>query len=198
MQYTDSLTARRGFTLVEMIVSVALFSVVMLVSTAALLSLVAANRKAQALESVMNNLNITLDGMLRALRMGSSFHCGAGNYSIPQDCPDQVNGDTVFAFLPYGASVNAPRWVYSFDQGTGRIYKSINNEAPIPITAPEVTIESMRFFVVGSARGCTVSPCDTIQPKVLMVMKGSAPVNNSKLRTTFHIQVASTQRLLDL
>ena len=45
-------TANSGFTLVEMIVAVALFAVVMLISVAALLSLVDANRKAQALQSV--------------------------------------------------------------------------------------------------------------------------------------------------
>src|SRR3989344_8697452 len=53
----------RGFTLVEMIVAIALFSIVMVVSVGALLALVTANRKAQALQSVMNNLNIALDGM---------------------------------------------------------------------------------------------------------------------------------------
>ena len=60
----------RGFSLVEMIVAVTLFAVVMLVSVGALLSLVNATRKARALESVMNNLNVTLDSMVRSLRMG--------------------------------------------------------------------------------------------------------------------------------
>src|SRR3989338_1985894 len=76
----------RGFTLVEMIVSVALFATVMLVSVGALLSLMGANRKAQALQSVMNNLNVALDGMVRSIRMGSNYHCGAGTFSATQDC----------------------------------------------------------------------------------------------------------------
>ena len=67
------LAADSGFTLVEMIVAVALFAVVMLISVAALLALVDANRKAQALQSVMNNLNIALDGMVRSVRMGSKI-----------------------------------------------------------------------------------------------------------------------------
>src|SRR3989344_5257439 len=65
--------AQRGFTLVEMIVAIALFSVVMIVCVGALLALVNANRKAQALQSVMNNLNIALDGMVRSVRMGNSY-----------------------------------------------------------------------------------------------------------------------------
>ena len=42
-----------GFTLIEMLVSIALFAIVMVVCVGALLSLVTANKKAQALESVM-------------------------------------------------------------------------------------------------------------------------------------------------
>jgi len=194
-------TAHSGFTLVEMIVAVALFSVVMLVAVGALLALVGANRKAQALQSVMNNLDITLDGMARSIRMGSNFHCGStGTLTTPQDC--SVNGDTLFAFEPYGNTSADQPWIYSL--GTGitcgerRICKSVNGQTAVAITAPEVSIDDMDFYVVGSNRGCTVNPCDTVQPKVVIVIKGTAPVQNSKSRTSFHIQVTAVQRLLDL
>src|ERR1044072_4174389 len=90
---------QRGFTLVEMIVAVGLFAVVMVVCVTALLSLVEANRKAQALQSVMNNLNIAIDGMVRGVRMGSDYHCGyGGTYAVPADC---ALGDTLLAFQPF-------------------------------------------------------------------------------------------------
>src|SRR3989344_4477196 len=82
---TSNLNA--GFTLVEMIVAVALFAIVMVVAVAALLSLTAANRKAQAIQSVMNNLNIAVDGMVRNLRMGS-------NYIGDSSCTDNTGGGT--------------------------------------------------------------------------------------------------------
>jgi prepilin-type N-terminal cleavage/methylation domain-containing protein len=185
----------RGFTLVEMIVAVALFAVVMLVSVGALLALVAANRKAQALQSVMNNLDVTLDGMARAIRMGSTFHCGTGTYTITHDCPA---GDVVFAFEPYGNTSSDQPWVYSYDATTKRVYKSENGAPPIAITAPEIQIDSMQFYVVGTDRGCSVTPCDTVQPKVVIVISGTAPVLQVKARTTFHIQVTAVQRVLDL
>src|SRR3990167_630199 len=99
------LRTNAGFTLVEMIVAVALFAIVMLVSVGALLSLTAANRKAQALQSVMNNLNVALDGMVRSIRMGSNYHCGLGTFSEARDCSDS-NGGAALAFEPFGGNPN--------------------------------------------------------------------------------------------
>lgn len=191
------LTANSGFTLVEMIVAVGLFAVVMIVCVSALLSLVNANRKAQALQSVMNNLNIALDGMVRSIRMGSDYDgslgCSAIDSSNPQDC---TSGATTLVFEPFGGdtSDSGDNRVYVFDSETHRIYKSEDGNPlnGIPLTAPEVSIDEMLFYVVGTNRG------DTIQPKVVVVIKGSAGVPGSVARTTFHIQATAVQRVLDL
>ena len=73
-----------GFTLIELLVSVSIFSIVMLVSTGAVFSIVEANKKAHTLKSVMTNLNFTLESMVRDVRVGSQFSCGAGG-----DCQRQ-------------------------------------------------------------------------------------------------------------
>ena len=187
----------RGFTLVEMIVAVGLFAIVMVVCVGALLSLVAANRKAQALQSVMNNLNIALDGIARSVRMGNEYNGATGcsgpvDGLYPHDC---TNGSTQFAFIPYGALSTDPRWIYRFihdSNGIGRIEKSENGIDFLPITAAEVSIDDMLFYVVGTNRG------DTVQPKVVIVIRGSAGALGSTARTTFHIQATAVQRVLDL
>ncbi len=174
-----------------MIVAVALFATVMVISVSTLLSLVKANRKAQAIQSVMNNLNIALDGMVRAAREGSTFHgCNASNLTTPEDCP---NGGSVFAFRPRGL-VSEPVWIYSFDEGTHRLERSVTGNISdlSPITAPEITIDDMRFYVVGT------TPGDIFQPKVIITIKGSAGVAGTSARTTFHIQATAVQRVLDL
>jgi type II secretory pathway pseudopilin PulG len=175
-----------------MVVSVALFAVVMTICVDVLLSLINANRKAQALQSVMNNLNITLDGMVRNMREGSVFHCGSGATATPRDCPA---GDTTFAFEPFGNTTADPSWVlhYAVDgNGVGRIYKSVGGQSPIAITAPEVSIDEMHFYAVGTTQG------DATQPKVIIVIKGSAGVSGTTARTTFHIQTTAVERALDL
>lgn len=203
-----SIRNTRGFTLVEIIVAVALFALVMLVSVGALLSLTAANRKAQALQSVMNNLNIALDGMVRSIRMGTEYHCGSGAFTLTQNCsngdPPENNpgGSATFAFEPFGGnpSDSADQWIYSYDPATKRVYKSEDGGThTFPVTAPEITVDSMRFYVVGSARGCdTASPCNPVQPKVVITMEGTASAASVKTRTSFNLQATAVQRVLDL
>ena len=187
----------RGFTLVEMIVAVGLFAVVMIVCVGALLSLVSANRKAQALQSVMNNLNVALDGMARTVRMGNDYNgmvgCTSGyDGTAPHDC---ANGTTQVSFVPFGSTAEDPQWVYRFTHdanGNGQIEKSENGTTFLPITAPEVSIDEMLFYVVGTNRH------DSVQPKVVIVIKGSAGALGTTARTTFHIQATAVQRVLDL
>lgn len=199
-----------GFTLVEMMVAMSLFAVVMTVSVGALLSMVEANRKAQALQSVMNNLNVALDGMVRSIRMGGAYHCGDAietnktTLSTRNDC---ASGGTLISFEAFGnsSSDNSDQWVYWFNNG--RLYKSVDaRDTTLPITAPEIQIDSFRVFVTG-AQNTLNSNGDTIQPKVVLSIQGTAGAegntsgvigNSKKIRTTFNIQAVASQRLLDL
>ncbi|MBI5457804.1 type II secretion system protein [Candidatus Kaiserbacteria bacterium] len=185
----------RGFTLIEMIVATALFAVVMVVCVGALLSLVSANRKAQALQSVMNNLNIALDGTVRSVRMGSDYDAGSAGCTVidplnPHDCAE---GSTQISFKPFGDPLQS-RWVYRFNSTTHQLERSTTGSiaGAVPITAPEVSIDSMLFYVIGTQQS------DTVQPKVVIVIKGSAGASGTTAHTTFHIQATAVQRVLDL
>lgn len=198
---------RRVFTFVELIVSIGLFAIVMLISVGALLALTGANRKAQALQSVMNNLNIALDGMVRSIRMGSDYHCGSGVFVGTNNLDDcSSNGGTRFVFKPFDGNPN--QWIYLFDPdgtscepaGKSHICKSVDGGTNyVALTSEEVTIKSMNFYVQGTTPGCdAVSPCLPVQPKVVITMEGTAGVANTKTETTFSIQATAVQRLLDL
>jgi prepilin-type N-terminal cleavage/methylation domain-containing protein len=188
-----------GFTVIEMMVAVALFAVVMVISAGALLSLASANRKAQALQSVMNNLNITLDSMVRSMRGGNRYDCQpAGAGVVPGRVHDCPTGDTQIAFEPHGGNPATPdQRVYAFIEpnGTqpGYIQRSLDGGTTwARVTAPEISIVDMKFYVVGT------TPGDTVQPKVVVEVKGVAGANNAKITTTFHIQATAVQRILDL
>lgn len=82
--------SQSGFTLIELIVSLGVFSVVITVAVGALLMLVAANEQLQGEQSVMTNLSFALDSMTRELRTGTNYHCrSASSY-------DQHSNDNMF------------------------------------------------------------------------------------------------------
>lgn len=187
-----------GFTLIEMIVSVALFAVVMVIAGATLLSLVYANRKAQALQSVINNLNVSLDGMVRNIREGDNYRCGGESASYG-DC---TAGSSIIYFTPFGSSNDdQPQddWAYAYDSngtycGTGRICENQRNQGWVPITSSEVQIQSLVFYVVGTL---PASQGGTQQPKVIFTLKGQAGAQASTV-STFDIQATAVQRVLNL
>ncbi len=180
-------TNESAFTLVEMMVAVALFSVVMLVSVGSLLSLIDASKRAQGIQSVMNNLNVALDGMVRSMRMGRNY---------------EIENQYTLRFTPFGKPTE--KWTYYFREETpagspeprGRLYKRYTVEGigmvDVPLTAQEVDIDSVQFYVTGTI------PNDNLQPRTMMIVRGKAGYETPKTTTYFNIQASATQRLLDL
>ena len=188
---------KKGFTLIEIMASLALFSVVVLVCTAALLALINVNKKAQAIQAVMNDLNVTIDGMVRNMREGSVYNCG-GTTAAATDCSN--GNSSLVSFAPYGASSTdaTKRWVYQFvapvGSSTGYIQRSKDGGTNYSrLTSTEVSISSITFYVVGT------NSADNYQPRILIVIKGTAGnVYDAKTSTQFHIEASATQRQLDL
>jgi len=191
-----STIVNKGFSLVEMLVAVALFTSVMLIGVGALLSLIDANRKAQALNSVMNNLNFALEGMSRNMRVGTTYHCSINNNVPPNidTTKDCKNGGKLIGFEASSGDPDDPndQFVYRVN-GTQLEMSRTSGSANsfISIIAAEVTIEDFNFYVDGT------STSDGLQPRIVITIKGSAGVNE-KTRTEFNLQTMVSQRVLDL
>jgi type II secretory pathway component PulJ len=185
-----------------MMVSVAIFAIVMLIGIGALLSLVSANKRAQSLNSVMNNLNFALESMSRTIRVGSTYHCTLNPNDLtgltdPQDCAS--GGGKLVAFEESGGDPEDSGDQVVYRVNGSRIERSLAaglDGTWVAVTAPEVSIENMEFFVVGSYPQSGV-PSDALQPRVLIKIQGSAAVAGSE-PSAFNIQAAVTQRILDL
>ncbi len=174
MQY-QKFNTTRGFTLVEMIVAIFVFSVVMVIATGALVSIIGANRKAQSVKSVMNNIAFSLDSMTRALRVGTDYDCGVSS------CASDGSESITFT------DVDGRQIQYQLDESTHQIERSIDGANFQALTAPEVTVDRMMFYVDGvGSEG---------QPRVLVVIGGRAGVGKSE--TVFNIQTLVSQRSLD-
>lgn len=174
-----------GFTLIEMLVAVFVFSIIMTIATGAIFSIVSANKTSQALKSVMDNLSSALDSMSRDIRYGTVYHCGGEPFEYRVSCSDN-HGDTTFAFLD---RYQEHTIIYDFQEES--IFKCIDTLANcIRLTAPEVHITNLNFYVQGAEKD------KSEQPKVLMSISGYAQAGSA--RSEFNIETMVTQRRLDL
>lgn len=108
-----------GFTLLESMVAIAVFSIVMVIGISALLSVNDVNRKSQSQRTIMDNLNFVMEDMARNFKLGSYFHCvidsdpfspGAVNdfLALPQDCDNSTphSGSLIASLEPMESSLN--------------------------------------------------------------------------------------------
>jgi prepilin-type N-terminal cleavage/methylation domain-containing protein len=87
--------SQKGFTLVEMLIAITLFIIVAFISIGAILTIFSANKKSQTSKTVVDNLNYTIESMVRNIRFGKTYHCGTGTpYNSLTNCS---GGDTFIA-----------------------------------------------------------------------------------------------------
>lgn len=174
----------KGFTLIELIVSLALFSVVMLLSSGAYLLMINLNRQAQALAFGVNNLSFALETMTRSIRTGTDYGCK--NPRSEANCAD--TSESSFNFT----DIDGNQIVYKL------VNKAINKEVPVgdgsvgPITDTSlVKVTALDFYIQG------VSNNDFKQPYVTIVAKGTVSTSPGKTQA-FNVETSATMRGPDI
>ncbi len=188
-----------GFTLIEIMVSVSIFSMVMIIVMGSILSVINANQKSQTLRSVMDNMSSTLEDMTRTIRFGHNYHCGASDGQTTRDC---AGGDSTISVT---ASNGSEVTYHLVSVGTSAgIARSIDGGTDYLVTSPDVTVTNLVFRVfgstpyVGGSGVCDVfhPSNDCLQPKVVMVVSGHVGVK-ATTESDFTIQTTVSQRTLD-
>jgi prepilin-type N-terminal cleavage/methylation domain-containing protein len=171
---------KKGFTLIEILVSVGIFLIVVMIAIGSVISIFDANRKAQSLGIITNNLNFAFESMIRDMRTGSNYVLTGTDYLSFKD----KDGNDV---------------TYSLTNGF--IDKNYPNNALLAsghITSAEVVIDSMAFQIKGNALAVGL-PCpnagDCLPPIILLHIKGHAGA--VKTRSDFNIQTLITSRAID-
>jgi prepilin-type N-terminal cleavage/methylation domain-containing protein len=174
-----------GFTLVELMISIAVFSSVMVASMGSIFVMLNSNRKSEAVRTILDNMSYTMDDMVRAIRFGSIYHCGS---SFPLNIPNNCNsGDTTLTFVDSSGTQITYKLV------SGQIVRTIGG-VDYFLTSGDANIQSLTFFVLGAT---TYVNGDFNQPKVIIVIKGTAGVNTIS-QTPFLLETTVSQRKLDL
>jgi len=167
-----------GFTLVEMLVSLAIFSVVIVAAIGSLYSINQASQRVNAMRTVLDNLDFATESMSRTIRTSSDIVCGGPAAGVGGvNCP--FGGDPATEFSLQSNLGTAAGTTEQLDyrwreNGTnGEIQKcdvdtsgAVDN--CVAITAPEINVTKASFFVNGA------DPADGMQPSVMMFIQGEA------------------------
>lgn len=186
-----------GFTLIEMVVSIGLFTIVLFIATSAFLTVVNADRKSRSVRIAADNLNLALEDMQRRVKTGLNYYCGTDTtLTGVYDCPGGTSGAS-FSFLEQDGQT---RTTYTYDSGSKAIYRQSSGAIAlypgenIRVTAPEISISDVKFIVKGSTPGAVADGGDGVQAYVTIVISGSIA---GAQPTNFNIQTMITQRNYD-
>ncbi len=212
------ITNQKGFTLVEMMIAVGLFTVLMTVGIGAILGVNSTHRKTQTMRAVIDNLSFLMEDMARSIRLGDSYYCkedGApsfielsGDVNNPQASNDGGTANNLcdsVAFEPFWDSQlsnvsNQIIYYMTEIDGVGTIVKkselasstfNIGDWDPVTPTEINIDLDRSGFMVVGAE-----DPADFRQPKVSIVLIGTVRLAGSM--TEFNLQTTVSQRSLDV
>ncbi len=183
--------SERGFTLIEILVGIAVFTLITSVIVSAFLSTIRVQRKSIQVQNVIDNSRFVLEKMSRAVR---------------QSTVENLNGlatelNLCHPVLGYpsssplcGCSVGNCL-DYRFNAGTDRIEERTSLiDDFVSITASNVFVENLNFLVSGSGTG------DETQPRVtiLMTVRQALTATKPEEETEVHLQTTITPRRLDI
>lgn len=178
-------TPNRGYSLLELIVSLGIFSLVMLVVLGAYLTLISLDRQARASNQLAASLSFAVDSMSRSLRTGTNYACNANQAS-----PNCSSGASKIEFT----DAEGQQITYLL-MASGRIGQCTGalcvDATAVPLTDPRISISSLRFYVRGAESS------DAVQPHVTFAVTGSMTTDAGE-STQFSVQTGATQRLIDI
>lgn len=198
---------KKGFTLIEVVISVGLFSIVMMVSLAIILSVVDNNKKVHSVNVVVDNLNFAIDSMVRDIKTGKSYQCGTSPIIDTTSNTSCLNSQNSNAITLISTLYDKDKIVqYEYDKENGKIIKrscevDTNNTTPnqktcqgsffeSDLTSSEINITDVKFIVNQGNPG-------SVQPSVFLLIKGTSAVNPTDA-SNFSIQTLISQRYLNI
>lgn len=190
----------RGYTLLELIVSLGIFSMVMLVVLGAYVTLINLDRQARANNQLASSLSFAIESMARSMRTGGEYVCGQN----PANPNCDFSPGTRISFCLEGRTcrdgdADAQYLVTYLLKEDGSIGQCLGelclDDTAVSLTDPRITISTLHFYVRGV--GSTSGAEQYVQPSVTFVVAGTM-VTSAGDTSSFSIQTGATQRLIEL
>ncbi len=202
----DFIQFTTGFTLVEMLVSIAVFMSVMVIAIGSFISILNANKKSQAMKTVVDNVTFAVDSISRSIKIGKNYKCDDGatkeSITLLNSCSDGGN------LIQYYNEADDKYIQYIFiksenieEEGDGNIQKRICDGDGVcdsngwqSMTGPveNIDIKNMKFYVLGTdTEGNTWG--EKKQPRVIITVEGTSGDKNMISNTSFMLQTMVSQ-----
>jgi prepilin-type N-terminal cleavage/methylation domain-containing protein len=198
------ISSQKGFTLIEMIVSLGIFTVVALVAIGSLVRITDANKKSITLKTTINNLNFALESLSREMRVGDGYYCSSGaigsiSSASSNACPSSVQtansiGGWTIAFRSskrYSSGGINCNLIYAYRYLDGTITKGEQSDCQDTIEASEFNLLISTDIIITDT---IVNVITGDAPKAFFWFKGYSGVRE-KEKTEFEVQTSVSQRI---
>jgi len=164
---------QEGFTLIELMVALTLFTIVVMAAVSSLYTVNNAARKVEAMRGLLDNLNFAMESMSRTIRTGQ-------NITTPTECTFSQHYDLPCEELSLTSTLGVTteveyRWWFNA-ANNGEIQKRFMDNGTwsnwVSLTAPEINIQKLSFYVDGN------QAADGEQPEVVIMVQGVATTEN--------------------
>lgn len=189
-QHTSSSLLRKyekGFSMVELLTSVGLFMVVVVASTSLFLAIVQGNRKAVAIQNILDEGRFVLEIISRDVRTGIEFAPNALPGPQEQNPFEFTNADGNIVCYRFNIADPANKKiekVISAVPGCGGVVTQV--------TSSHIQVDHLRFLVNGTIPG------DNMQPRITILMGISNKGSRAESVSTINLQNTVSPRVLDL
>lgn len=177
---------KKGFTLVELLVVCAVFSIIIVAIVGIYISTIKAQRYSLATQKLINESSYAMEYMSRLIRMAKKDE--TGECGVPAGSNFSPTGSEL-KFKNY-KSPGQPNCERFYVGGVNQLYEERIGGGNFALTSEKFKVTNLQFYVTGE------NGSDNIQPKVTILLEmeatGAEPKPKIKLQTTV------SQRDLDM
>lgn len=202
----------QGYSLVEILVVLGLFSAISTLALGALFNAQSVNARLQETQAILDNMNLSSQTITREIRFGSDFYCATslsvGAQSVPTTRKNCLPGTTpgrVLIFKPSDAVNELDR--VAFYVSGGVLYKDVypyqGTTTVLQMTSDDVNVTSFTMYVDGAntSTGSNDEPVGAIdykQPMITIFLSGvTRPAKSTTPPATFDIETVVSAREID-
>jgi len=179
---------KEGYTLIEVLVAIAMFSIAITISTSFFISSFRNQNRALSIRETIDNTSYIMEYITRALRMtrkdkdGSCITAGT-NYEI-------TRGEKGIKFKNYEEPSVCQEFYWEINDD--RLYESKDGAAGLPLTSSDLEVTLFQFRLSGESQSESEQPRVT----VLLEIAKKSPSGTSFSQT--RVQTTISQRNLDV